>query len=102
MTNDASTFGPATYPPYPTYPYSPPITGMFHDQSPRDPSISGRYSVYCQSARNWDPGSASNWGPGIAGGFTPWRNDAGRSPETFRHGEKGLSERCVQGVSCGS
>lgn len=34
------------YPPYPEYPYSPPIQGLFHNQIPLDTSVSGQYSVY--------------------------------------------------------
>ncbi|MBS4534890.1 hypothetical protein GOQ29_04580 [Clostridium sp. D2Q-14] len=31
---------------YPTDPYAPPITGIFHNQTPRNTSLAGRYTVY--------------------------------------------------------
>lgn len=34
------------YPPYPEYPYSPPVKGLFHNQIPVNSDIPGKYSVY--------------------------------------------------------
>ena len=31
---------------YPENPYSPPISGVFHEQSPRDTTVPGKYTVY--------------------------------------------------------
>lgn len=42
---------------YPDYPYAPPIKGMFYNQSPRDASINGRYSVYIPD--NFEPCSSA-------------------------------------------
>jgi polyhydroxybutyrate depolymerase len=42
-----------SYPPYPEYPYSPPIKGLFHNQAPQDSSVPGRYSVYIPD--NFEP-----------------------------------------------
>jgi polyhydroxybutyrate depolymerase len=41
------------YPPYPEYPYSPPVKGLFHNQTPKDASVPGQYSVYIPD--NFEP-----------------------------------------------
>ncbi|MDR2404547.1 MAG: hypothetical protein LBD78_11025 [Spirochaetaceae bacterium] len=41
------------YPPYPEYPYSPPVKGLFHNQAPQDSSVPGRYSIYIPD--NFEP-----------------------------------------------
>ncbi|MDR2785076.1 MAG: hypothetical protein LBB83_04085 [Treponema sp.] len=41
------------YPLYPEYPYSPPVSGLFHRQSRTNPNVLGFYSVYIPG--NFDP-----------------------------------------------
>jgi polyhydroxybutyrate depolymerase len=46
-------FNENSYPPYPEYPYSPPIRGLFHNQTITNPNVLGTYSVYIPD--NFDP-----------------------------------------------
>jgi polyhydroxybutyrate depolymerase len=78
-----------SYPPYPEYPYSPPIKGLFHNQAPQDSSVPGRYSVYIPD--NFEPCS-----PGVLI-LTP----NGMSAQAFLEAEQGqnwLSVSAAYGI----
>ncbi|MDR2404548.1 MAG: hypothetical protein LBD78_11030 [Spirochaetaceae bacterium] len=53
MNEQMKETGRRDYPPYPAYPYSPPIKGLFHRQSLSNPDMLGFYSVYIPG--NFDP-----------------------------------------------
>jgi polyhydroxybutyrate depolymerase len=74
---------PSEYLPYPDYPYSPPVKGIYHNQVPRDPALSGKYSVYI-------PDNFEACSPAIL--ILPPDNT---SAETFWAGSIGLSWKDV-------
>jgi polyhydroxybutyrate depolymerase len=53
MNSPNQTVGKNSYPPYPEYPYAPPICGLFHNQTLTNPNVLGTYSVYIPG--NFDP-----------------------------------------------